>query len=151
MPHRACTCVVCSLHIFNSLLALYIVLIKLCVTVYFWHSQTARVHQGDTPPLPYGHSLPPPYAPPPPLNGPICNKVTLWVSVFISFDSTREHEGKFSWGPCARALKTLYRLRPKNRQEVKKDVFYLSTHVIITTVMSSHIQKLTSFGVARKI
>ena len=73
------------------------------------------------------------------------------MSVFISFDSTREHEGKFSWGPCARALKTLYRLRPKNRQEVKKDVFYLSTHVIITTVMSSHIQKLTSFGVARKI
>ena len=73
------------------------------------------------------------------------------MSVFISFDSTREHEGKLSWGPCARTLKTLSRLRPKNRQEVKKDVSYFSTHVIITSVMSSHIQKLTSFGVARKI
>ena len=75
------------------------------------------------------------------------------MSVFISFDSAREHEGKLSWGPCARALKTLSRLRPKSldRQEVKKDVSYYSTHVIITTVTSSHKQKLTSFGVARKI
>lgn len=75
------------------------------------------------------------------------------MSVFITFDSTREHEGKFSWASSARALKTLSRLRPKNsdRQEVKKDVSYFSTHVIITTVTSSHKQKLTSFGVARKI
>ena len=67
--------VVCSLHMFNSLLELYIVLIKLCVNVYFWHSETPRVHQGDTSPLPYGHSLPLP--PPPALNGHICNKGTL--------------------------------------------------------------------------
>ena len=66
--HARVLYVVCI--IFNSLLALYIVLIKLCVAVYFWHSQTARVHQGETPRLPYGHSLPassPPPPPPPPL------------------------------------------------------------------------------------
>ena len=41
---------------------------------------------------------------------------------------------------------------PHFRPEVKKkDVFYFSTHVITTTVMSSHKQKLPSLGVAGKI
>ena len=80
------------------------------------------------------------------------------MSVFITFDSTREQEGEFSWASSARALKTLSRLRlmtpiayPTSDRKYKKDVFYFSTHVTITTVTSSHIQKLPSLGVAGKI
>ena len=77
---------------------------------------------------------------------------------------------KFSWGSSARALKTLSRLRrkknanlqpssqthglnciPHARPEVKGMCFISVLNVITTTIMSSHIQKLPSLGVARKI
>ena len=53
---------------FNSLLELYIVLIKLCVTVTLESIRGTLLHYHTDTPYP----LPTP--PPPQLNGPICNK-----------------------------------------------------------------------------
>ena len=91
-----------------------------------------------------------------------------WVPVFISLDSTREHEGKFSWGsalgpwrpyPVSDQTTLIWNPISDSRPQLyiprqtgsKKDVFYFSIHVIATTAMSSHLQKLPSFSVARKI